>query len=370
MKIKSIKKVKKPIKLVDIGVEKNHNFFANNILTHNCNLPAKNVIILGVTRGISPVDVADIVQMSGRSGRLGIDDSGTCYLLCPAGDISKWARKVQNSPPVKSALLNEYHLRFQILAEIDIGTLTHPDDIPEWFNKTLVGNQVEYPENHFQSALEKLIQMGMLTIENDQLIVTPLGKVGTNLYFTPDDVYHWYKFMKANRSIGTNTQIACLIGNTPSLMQKFVPTEFKDTVSFLYKECGKEGTIHRTVHPFTSYALWMHLKGEAADQFALKFHIHNIIKDADRIFSAINMISNLAKVSVSDDALTRLKHGIPKNLAFLCNIPGIGPKKAFMMYTAGIINPDALKIVDEATLINCLGSVTAKKVIKHIGKKY
>lgn len=31
-----IRKVKKPIKLYDINVEDNHNFFANNILVHNC----------------------------------------------------------------------------------------------------------------------------------------------------------------------------------------------------------------------------------------------------------------------------------------------------------------------------------------------
>lgn len=341
---------------------------ATSTLAWGCNLPAKNVVILGVTRGISPVDAADIIQMSGRSGRLGIDDSGTCYMMCPAGEISPWTRKVQNSPPVKSALLDERHLRFQILAEIDIGILNHPDDLPPWFDKTLVGRQVDYPEDHFFKAIERLVEMGMLTVKDDQLVVTPLGKVGTSLYFTPDDVYHWYKFMQANKKIETDTQIACLLGSTPSMRQTYVAQEFKGTVPLFLRACQKEGTVHRTVHPFTPYAVWMHLKGEAADQFALKFHLQNMIKDMDRLGHALSRISKISGVPLADDIVVRMKHGIPKRLAFLCSIPGIGPKKAFLMYTAGITDPKALERTDRAVLVNCLGSTTADKVLRHLGR--
>lgn len=37
-KIKSIKKIINNSKRYDIEVEKNHNFFANNILVHNCTI--------------------------------------------------------------------------------------------------------------------------------------------------------------------------------------------------------------------------------------------------------------------------------------------------------------------------------------------
>ena len=76
MRIKSIKKIYKESNHIDITTEKNHNFFANNILTHNCNLPARNVVITGTTMGIQEVDELNIIQMCGRSGRFGIDDRG------------------------------------------------------------------------------------------------------------------------------------------------------------------------------------------------------------------------------------------------------------------------------------------------------
>lgn len=69
MKIKSIKKEIGSFQHIDLTVEKNQNFFANGMLTHNCNLPAKNVIIVGTMRGINEVDELDILQEGGRAGR-------------------------------------------------------------------------------------------------------------------------------------------------------------------------------------------------------------------------------------------------------------------------------------------------------------
>jgi replicative superfamily II helicase len=44
-------------------------------------MPARRVIIVGIHRGISEVDSLDILQMGGRSGRVGIDDKGDAHVL-------------------------------------------------------------------------------------------------------------------------------------------------------------------------------------------------------------------------------------------------------------------------------------------------
>jgi len=339
---------------------------ATSTLAWGVNLPAKNVVILGVTRGITKVDLADIIQMSGRSGRLGIDTTGTCILMCPSDKVSRWSHKVQNSPAVKSALLDEKHLRFQILAEIDLGILTHPDDLPGWFDRTLVGQQVEYPEDHFENALDKLLKMGMLTIEDELLKVTRLGRVGTSLYFTPDDIYHWYKFMKANDGLKTDTQIAGLIGGSPTLIMNYVPAEFKDTVSLYLRACGTEGTKHRLAHPFMAYALWMHIKGEAGSNYGLRFYLNNITQDADRLTNAISMIGKITGIEVPSDLALRIRHGVPRQLAFLCDLPGVGPQKAHLLYLAGVTTPEKLQDTKLSVLINCLGQAAGKKVYECI----
>ncbi len=366
MKIKSIRKVSNR-KMIDIGVKKNQNFFANGILTHNCNLPAKNVVILGTNRGIQPLDMADIIQMAGRAGRLGLDDIGYCHLMCLDNKTSQWAHNVQQSPKVASALLDPMHLRFQILAEVDLGILKTPDDIPKWFDKTLVGQQVEYPDRHFKEAIQRLVQMDMLRLgENNKLEVTQVGKVGTSLYFTPDDIYHWYKFLKNNPVVDSDSKIAVLIGGAPTLAQNYVPKEYEHSISKLIKACNVDKVNHKIKHPFTPYALLEHLQGNANDQFALKFHIQGIAMDIERIDGALTKLAELTKTNLPSDLTLRIKHGVPKQLSFLCNIPGIGPKKAWLLYTAGVTNPSKLESTDKSTLVTCLGTLTAKKVWEYL----
>ncbi|NUZ11952.1 DEAD/DEAH box helicase [Pseudoalteromonas sp. McH1-7] len=42
---------------------------STSTLAWGCNVPAQNVVIVGTTRGLSPVEIEDILQMAGRAGR-------------------------------------------------------------------------------------------------------------------------------------------------------------------------------------------------------------------------------------------------------------------------------------------------------------
>ena len=98
----------------------------------------------------------------------------------------------------------------------------------------------------------------------------------------------------------------------------------------------------------------------------MKFYINNITHDIERIESALRVLGKLIKVTLPEDMTIRIKHGIPKQLSFLCNVPNIGPKKAWLLYTAGITSPERLKDVKRSTLITCLGAKTADKVLDYI----
>ena len=339
---------------------------STSTLAYGNNLPARHVIIMGTNRGISPVDIADIIQMSGRSGRYMIDTQGDCHLLCQDQQTSKWAKIVQKSPVVKSSLLDKSHLRFQILAEIDLGLIKNISDLPNWFNRTLASKQLDYVEEYFRDTLSKLIDMDMIQLENDELKVTPLGRIGVQLYFTPDDIYYWYKFIQKQAPIDSDCKIATLLGGTPTIRLNYVPKEFKGSVSRFIGACRREKMTSTPTEPFTSYALWEHLQGNAKDQAGLNFYIQNIVHDMDRIGSALQRIAELTKSNIPEDIILRIRHGVPKQLAFLCNIPNIGPKKAWLLYTAGVTDPDKLSQVDRGTLITCLGVKTADKVIEYL----
>lgn len=338
-------------------------------LAYGVNLPAKNVIIVGTSRGTQPLDMADIIQMSGRAGRAGIDTTGTCHLLCNDTNTSVWAQRVQTGQKVLSALLEERHLRFQVMAEIELGLLKHLDDLPEWFDKTLAGQQTEFPENQFNRAISKLVQWEMLTLNSlDELEITPLGKVGTTKYFTPDDIYFWYKFISDNGQIDTDVKIAALIGGSPTMCLDYIPKDSEVGVNKFRKQLSEQDVKHTIPYLFTPYALYEHLQGNANDQANLKFSIQSILNDIERIVSAVEEVSKLAGVDLTPDIVVRLRYGVPKQLIFLCEIPGIGPKRAWMLFTSGVTDPTQLKNVDRAVLVDCLGGALATKVWEHIHK--
>jgi RNA ligase (TIGR02306 family) len=69
VKIKSIKKVKRPSKRYDITVEDNHNYFANGMLIHNCNARfcfRDNRLWVGSRTGVK----AQCVRPDGTEGNL------------------------------------------------------------------------------------------------------------------------------------------------------------------------------------------------------------------------------------------------------------------------------------------------------------
>jgi len=335
---------------------------STSTLAWGCNLPARNVIIMGTQRGTSPLDMADIIQMSGRAGRAGFDDMGYCHLFCPDRNTSIWAKKVTQVPEVKSAMLDEAHLRFQIMAEVDLGILKTLEDLPKWFEQTLVGQQVDYPDDHFKKAVRKLVEMDMLLLKDNKLHITEIGKVGTKMYFTPDDIHYWVTFMKENKVIDSDSKIAGLIAGAPTIALDYVPAEFKSTVGHFAKACREEKTKHQLKCLFTPFALWEHLRGNANDQYALKFHLQGILYDIERIDSVLTSLASLTGTALPTDLRIRIQHGVPKQLSFLCNIPNIGPKKAWLLYTAGVTDPVKLKETELSTLVTCLGALTAKKV--------
>lgn len=339
---------------------------ATTTLAWGVNLPAKNVIIMGTHRGLSKMDPADIIQMGGRAGRMGIDDKGTCYLMCHTADTYKWTKQINSSPRVESSLLDEVQLRFQLLAEIGSGVVDKPDKLRGWFANTLAGHQLEYPSEHLDKALNDLMKMGMLDVTDEGLFrVTPMGRVSTSLYIKPDDVYHWYRTMKTNGRIETDTQIAVLM-STPTTIYKYTPAEYKDVVHLFSREATKEKTIHNSSFLFSPYAIWRHLKGDTHSNQGLAFYVKAMVDDAERNVSAINILANILGIQVTKDLEARVRYGVPRQVAFLCDLPDIGAKRAFLLYRAGFTSTDKLAMADQAFLVSCLGPKIGNKLYAHI----
>lgn len=341
---------------------------STSTLAWGISLPARNVIICGTQRGMADVDIADIVQAAGRSGRAGLDEVGNCHLICSNPRSMK--AQIEKQPPVTSKLLDPIVLRFQVITEVAMQTVRHTDDLTNWFHQTLASQQWDYPDAKFNECVAKLAKWGMLICDDEgNLSVTETGKICVKFYFTPDDVHHWSRTMHYTTEMD-DKHLAILIGAVPSAQLGYVPYQFQGNVTTFGKLLTNSGVspdiIPNNDRLFSAWVMYEHLQGEAADK-GLSFYLRQFINDSERILSALTHLSKLRGIQFDYSSLdARLKYGVPKELVWLCEYPNIGPKKAGLMWMNGITSPDVLRQMDVVKLGSIVGKATAVKLINHL----
>lgn len=369
-KIKSIVKRPAQFEHVDLVVSNNHNFIANGILTHNCNIPARNVVIVGTTRGLNPVDTLDIIQEGGRAGRYGIDPQGDVYLICE--NTKYWKDEIKNPKDVISTLMNPDMLGFHILSEIDNGEISNKDQLITWFDRTLAKLQMSIDNNILEDVIDKLVKWRMMEIVNGKYRVTALGKVSTKLYFFPQDVHHWnthFGMIDKHNLWESDASIAFAIGSTPTLDWPYVPRndqervdDFTYVVNEIFKKKGISFIAKRSVIA-TDLHDWL-AQGEVSPK------LRSITQDSERITQALTWIGNLKAWDPSSLQILalRLHYGANGKIAPLCELPGVGVVRAKKLYEAGITSLD---VFAEKALIakQVLGPQLFEKAISYINQK-
>ena len=88
---------------------------STSTLAWGVNLPARHVIVAGTMRtDADPISTADIIQMAGRAGRLGLDEKGYVHILKSTGDVRDDDELI-TAPPVTSQLAIEVNTSVQSL---------------------------------------------------------------------------------------------------------------------------------------------------------------------------------------------------------------------------------------------------------------
>ena len=167
-------------------------------LMYGVNLPSKNVVIRDYTRwteqGQTNIPVFDYEQMSGRAGRPGFDTEGYSYLLAKTYDeaFNLDEYYVHGDIEVTNSKLidNEDAVLKQIITQISSGFAKDMDDLIDFFNKTFYGFQISHTYNdmsfgfsgetikyEISSALEYLIQNGIIRLTPSGFQTTPLGSL-------------------------------------------------------------------------------------------------------------------------------------------------------------------------------------------------
>ncbi len=196
------------------------------------NLPARNVVVVGVTRGLQPVDELDIIQMAGRAGRYGIDDEGHVFLIVPEGSRGKWEQTFRKPRPVTSVLNDRRHLLTHVLAEIYTGQISRLSDVFTWYRRSLAHRQGRKPFStaEVEEVLARLVELGMVRVQDDEVAITALGNVASVMYFPPQDIHAWrmnFNRLFAKGLEGDDYALAWALANVPSLAMEYLPAEWK-----------------------------------------------------------------------------------------------------------------------------------------------
>jgi len=331
------------------------------------NLPARNVVIVGVNRGLSEVDELDIIQMAGRAGRYGIDPAGTVYLLCPEGSEGTWEHTFKNPRPVTSVLNSREVMAFHVLAEVENREIKSVRDLLKWYQRSLAGHQALRPFEleDAQDLFDDLRDMEMVETKGDNYMhpsITGLGRVSAWLYFSPYDVYDWYcNFNTYFEVEQDDLTLAWALGDITSNDWGYVPAELREQADDYAYQLRAKGV--RTGGGICS-AIAAHLlitgqKGTGT----LRALMRQIVYDIRRQSQALGLIDSMY-AKWGQDGLwqllpQRIMYGVSADMVELTRVPGIGGATARKLYERGVTSIKAL--ADEGNFTLLLHVVTPAK---------
>lgn len=338
------------------------------------NLPARNVVVVGIHRGLIEVDELDIIQMSGRAGRYGIDDEGFVSILLPIDKMDLWIEKFVNPRPVNSVLYENIH--FHAIAEIDSRTVQDSETLAHWYSRSLADFQSseKMDETKAEQLLNTYSEMEMIEGDGIRIFPTGLGRVCAWLYFHPSDVYRWYKNFEVvfNTEILNTTDeemlISWAIGDIPSNNMGFIPKPIKmDAEEFMFHLLN-EYSIRSTEAVVGAMTCYHAITGNKEIPDYLKSFKRKLIFDIERVNKALSLIDSQYamwnKKNFWSVLPQRVKYGVPAEVADLTRIDQIGGAKAMKLYENGFTTIEEIANSTIKNLCKVMTPALAKK-IKH-----
>ena len=413
-KVKYVIDEKKQDIVYDLSVQENdhHHYCVNGIVTHNCNTPARYVIISHTHYGLTPMDPADIIQEMGRAGRAGWSEKGDALILCKNTQIKKENKRIFSDYKVKSRLNDVNTLMFHILSYVVSGDIETAKDLNKWYHKTLASVQNDtIDEKRAEKVLENLKSRGMITIKDNKYKANRLGEITARMYMSPLDVSDWFRnFSKISKIVPhseyddeekINLDVAQSLakcynwgttykkkddGTIKSISNPNVYITNLEMSTSEVQEVSFLLGIEPKSWPTIKYvSLFYRLLNGGRISPAMNSHHMMIMKDIDRITSTLQQCddqvgkklkkhrSNIKGFNWGKDwdlIRNRIKYGVRNSLAEIIALPHIGKKRAEKLEKVGINTIE--KFTSERNRIICeklIGSKTYINILREIKKK-
>ncbi|XBW36887.1 hypothetical protein QEN19_002466 [Hanseniaspora menglaensis] len=184
-------------------------------LAWGINLPAAAVIIKGTTMydskkgGMVDMNISDVIQIFGRSGRPGFEEFGIGVLLTTHDKLDHYLSLLTQQHPIESSFLSK--IVDNLNAEISLGTVTNVDEAVSWLGYTylyirMLKNPLKYgitwPELEHDPTLyevrkkivieaaQRLHSLTMIVYDSESgvFISKNLGRISSDFYLLNESV--------------------------------------------------------------------------------------------------------------------------------------------------------------------------------------
>lgn len=342
----------------DLEIANTHNFVGGSVVSHNCNLPARRVILLGVHRGLNEVEDYDVKQMIGRSGRVGLDPRGDAYILLPEKKAEYHRSRLLAARNIESRLLDfigedqnkRYKtLAFHLVSEIHHGAVQTKEDAHRWFKKSFAHFQSNSLHDEIlDSTLTLLIKCGAIKEEEGIYKVTAVGRVSSMFYYSPFDVADLrknFKFLFENNFEGNDIALAMSLGAVDTMRMGFVSkAEMEEMGTFAAKVARMYGNIFTSQDVKGGYAYFTLLNGLNPGVFAAMSR--NLQFDFPRLMQVLNALDSMScywdKRRFFSEVELRVSYGVGTEMVHLCRLPNVGKVRAERLWAAGLRTYEAI----------------------------
>lgn len=153
---------------------------ATTTVAAGVNLPARAVIIRDTQVGLDEIDVATVLQMFGRAGRIGAGEhEGWAYLITTELERAHWQGTLVEGHTVRSRIHDT--LPDHVLADTVQTRVTTTEEAHHWWRRTLCHHQGDDDTEPLDDAIAFLTAHDYLTTAHQALTATPLGALTTRL---------------------------------------------------------------------------------------------------------------------------------------------------------------------------------------------
>lgn len=334
---------------------------ATSTLAYGLNLPARVVIIAGMHRGLEEVSELDIIQMCGRSGRMGIDAEGDAIMIFPSSKLDEYRRMVENPGDIISQINNHVIAAFHVIGEIATRAIKTKEDVHKWYSRTLAVRQGEKIDKEYVDQLvDYLLKNNAIRDVNGQLVETELGRASVFFYLRPDMLkdlmVNWTKIFDAG--VENNDFIISLAMSRLRMYMDVIVSKADRAEIEKYHQASKAmvgilGEISEGQAKIGMAYLNM-LKGLGGIKIVDGKKVANplsgvqrgLSQDIERIMQATMYIdakyARWQKGTFWSGMALRFRYGIGPELVSLCRLEGIGGVFAKKLYDAGIRQPTDL----------------------------